>query len=155
MKNGTLYILLLLLTLTIQNSFAQNSIFAGKITDENNRPIAGARIKVSQTGNAIDEIMSDGKGLYYSQLLPQGNYNIDVRANGKYLKARKVYLDCRDDIKWFYNLKMAENELEVTITRRDPFIAATIEDIETNQRNEDFGVGKAFYQPKPANVRGK
>ncbi len=130
MKKPVSYIFLFLLLLAGNFSIAQNSIFAGKIVDEYNKPVPGARIKVSQAGNLLDEVLADKDGLYYTKLLPQGNYNIDIRANGKFIKAGKVHLKVTDNIKWYYNLRMTENKVEVIITAHDPFIQTKLSKLE-------------------------
>ncbi len=145
MKNRRLYLFVLLLLFAGNISSAQNSIFEGKITDENNKPIPGARIKILHTGDEVDEVQSDKDGLYYTQLLPWGHYNINVRANGKYLKGRKVYLQELDDVKHYYNLKMAGDKVEITVTETSPFTAAAFDKLENRKDNYmDFGNGRTF-----------
>ncbi len=119
--------MILFLTLDGTVSFAQNSIFAGKVLDEKNKPVSGARIKLSRGGNAIDELMTDEEGLYYSQMLSRGNYNLDVVANGKYLRSKKIYLKAHSDETLYYNLRMHDDKLEIEETSRDPFLAVKLE----------------------------
>lgn len=50
-------------------SFAQNTILAGKVVDENNKPLPGAIIAVSGKHEKTQAV-SDADGLYYTKLLP-------------------------------------------------------------------------------------
>jgi hypothetical protein len=81
-------------------SFAQERLLMGKMVDENNKPIAGAIIKVGKGSGAV-ETRSDIDGLYYTTLLPSGTYHIAVECNGKFLKAKKIYFYAEGPKKYY------------------------------------------------------
>src|SRR5205814_2371094 len=119
-------------------SVAQNSILAGKITDENNTPIDGALIQVTH-GKIVSDARSDQDGLYYTQLLPEGAYRVEVRVGDKWYKGRKVYLEEAGYSRKYYDLRIAEGRIAISINDGDPFLTTHIRKIETEQIRVDFG----------------
>ncbi|MBP7376027.1 MAG: TonB-dependent receptor, partial [Pyrinomonadaceae bacterium] len=56
---------------------------SGTVTDPNGAVIAGAAVKVTNTGtNTSRETTTNGDGSWSVSLLPPGNYSVDVKANG-------------------------------------------------------------------------
>jgi hypothetical protein len=131
-----LSLLLILLISAGNTSFARQSLLMGKIVDENNKPIHGAIIKVTKARKTI-EVRSDNDGLYYTQLLATDSYRIGVHANGKYLKAKKIYF-IADEPKKYYILRLKENKLEVEVTDKNVFMDTQISKIEANQNLHDM-----------------
>lgn len=130
--------LLFALLLASKASFAQNSILAGKITDENNRPIAGALIQVTHD-RVVSEARSDGDGLYYTGLMPDGMYRVDVHVDGKWYKGRKVYLEQPVSYRHkYYDLRIVNERLAITVDDGDPFLASQLRRIETEQKDIDI-----------------
>ena len=115
-------LIIFLFVQTGQISFAQNSIFMGKVVDESNKPVPGARIKVSKTGTIVAEVEADNDGLYYTQLLPSGYYVVDIIVHDKRVKARKVFLKEQDQVRWYYNFKLSGEKAELILTAHDPFM---------------------------------
>lgn len=142
MKRFSSQLLLLFLAGTCAPAMAQEAMFAGKVTDIRNEPIPGARIKVSHYGKLDDEVQADKNGLYNTQKLPACNYNIDVVANDKHIRGRRVSLDVGAGTKLFYNLKVADNKLEVEKTVHDPYMETTFRKIAEEQKNVDFGMAR-------------
>ena len=117
----------------------QEAIFAGRVVDEYENPVAGARVKVSYSWNYLDEVQTDNDGLYYTKLLPGCvYYHVDVVARGKRAKAGKVYLKAADNTKWYYNLKVIEDKAYVLVTEHSPFMATEFSRVEREQRNIDL-----------------
>jgi hypothetical protein len=143
-------LIILQLALLSVNSFAQNSIFAGKVTGEDNKPVPGTRIMVSLHGSIADEVVADKDGLYYTRLLAAGNYSLDVIAYGKHLKASACLK--AGDTKQYYNLEIGKDDLRVIVTAHDPFIQAQLGKIEVAQEKVDFGTQKIFIV-KPDTAR--
>jgi hypothetical protein len=122
MKILASYLFIFLFVFAGQISFAQNSIFMGKIVDENNKPVPGAKVQVSKAGYIIAEVSADNDGLYYTQLLPSGYYKVDIIADDKLVKAKRVFLKEQDKIRWYYNMKLAGDKAEVIVTADNPFM---------------------------------
>jgi Carboxypeptidase regulatory-like domain len=72
----------LLAILLVQPVWGQRSILAGKMVDENDRPIPGVTISVGRAGHAV-QTTSDSDGLFYTRLLPVGNYHITIHTADK------------------------------------------------------------------------
>lgn len=144
--------LLFVLLFASKLSVAQNSILAGKITDENNAPIPGALIQVTQ-GKIVSDARSDGDGLYYTQLLPDGNYRVDVSIDGKWYKGRKVYLEAPVHGRRYYDLHLTSGRLVISVDDGDPFLATHIRKVEAEQPGVDFGPGRVgvFELADPVN----
>ena len=104
------------------DSYAQNSIFAGKIVDENERAVAGAVVKV--TGNGMTtETRSTVLGLFYTKMIPDGKYKVEVKRNGKYLKGKKIVINevAPGKEKTYYILKLSKKKMKVSETQTDVF----------------------------------
>jgi hypothetical protein len=146
----TLYCLFFV-ALLANSSFAQNSILAGKIVDENGKPIAGAQIRVR---NAHDKAnaRSNGDGLFYTRLLPSANYQLSVVAGGKNLGYKKLYLPPQDKKKVYYTLKVTGDKMLVTVDTQDPFMKTKLTSIEEDNDNIIDGLG---MRPIQANDTGK
>ena len=126
---------MLLLLFACNVALAQKQMFAGKVTDENGMAIPGARIKINKGFDLKCETQADKDGLYYSKLLPQGGYNIELIANGKYMKARRVLLHTSGNDKWYYNLHAGAKKLTVDRVKQDPFMKTKLSQIETSGKN--------------------
>jgi hypothetical protein len=137
-------LIIFLLVLSAQLSFAQNSIFMGKIIDESSKAVPGARIKVSKAGTIVAEVEADNDGLYYTQLLPSGYYVVDIIVHDKRVKAHKVFLKEQDRVKWFYNFKLMGEKAELILTANDPFMQHKLGKIEEEPTLFDFG-GKRMF----------
>ncbi len=86
MKNLTLWVFAFIIFAAISHSaYAQNSILAGKITDEYNQPVCGASIKVIKDRKQI-ETRSDKDGLYYTPLLSSGYYYVGIYTKQRHYK---------------------------------------------------------------------
>jgi hypothetical protein len=125
MKKSMFFVLSFLFAANI--SVAQNSILAGKIVDENNKPVGGAMVQMQQ--EKTDEIyktVSDGDGLYYSPLVPIGIYKVSVLEREKWYKAKKITLDETDRLTKFYQLRLKGDDAVVTMLDHDPFMRAAL-----------------------------
>jgi len=124
--------------------FAQKSIIAGKVMDEHQQAIPGARIRIMQSTNFVTEVQADKDGLYYTQLLPQGGYNFIVQADSKIAKVARVYVKTSDHVKRYYNLMMKGEKLGVEVTERDPFMDTKLSNVAKDDRNRfDFPGGSS------------
>src|ERR1043166_284681 len=103
---------LLALLLMFGSAIAQKSIMAGRIVDENDKPILDAEIRVSR-GREVMVAHSDIDGLFYTRLLPVGNYHVDVILGKQFLKTKMVYLGDNTRRKSFYYLKIADGKLKI------------------------------------------
>lgn len=135
MKAKSLLMIPALLMFAITTVFAQKSIIAGKVLDEHQQAIPGARIRVMQSTNFVTEVQADKDGLYYTQLLPQGGYNFIVQADSKIAKVNRVYVKTSDHVKRYYNLTVKGEKLAVEVTERDPFMDTKLSNIAKDDRN--------------------
>jgi len=110
------------LMLTGNISYAQNSILAGKIVDENNKPLPGAVIRLSKQNQLVQEIRADGDGLYYSKLLDEGSYHVDIYTDGKYLKAKKLFIGTTSESKKYYIIKVSQDKVVIDKVDEDPSV---------------------------------
>ncbi len=131
------------LLFTVSASFAQNSIMAGRIVDDNNAPINGAEIRVSRGGQVM-AAHSDEDGLFYTQLLPVGNYHMDVIIGKTFLKTKMVYLGDNTKKRSYYYLKVTDNKLRITVDGQDPFLKSKLSKIEKDDYNIIDGI-ETFY----------
>jgi hypothetical protein len=143
MEKFGLYILLFIL-FAANNSFAQNTLLAGKIVDENNKPVADAAIEVV-AGKKTMKTTADKDGLYYTQLLPAGRYQVRIYANGQNYKTNEIRVAVPGKAERFYNFKLTGNKAIPDIDERDPFMAVAFNKIEAN---------KGFYDDILPPVRG-
>jgi hypothetical protein len=125
MKKSIFFILPLLFAANI--SLAQNSILAGKIVDENNKPVGGAlvQIRLDKTGEEF-KMVSDNDGLYYSPLVPKGTYKASILENEKRYKAKDLYLEETDRLTKYYQIRLSGKNAEVSILEHNPFMQAAL-----------------------------
>lgn len=124
------FFILLVLLLGSLTTFGQDAIFAGQIVDEHDKAIQDATIRISKTGELIQEVTSDRDGLFYSRLLPVGNYRMDVIVGEQFRKAKRVYLaDCSRK-RSYYHLKVLGDKLRIVVDGQDPLIRARVSRIE-------------------------
>ncbi|MCW3121175.1 MAG: Carboxypeptidase regulatory-like domain [Flavipsychrobacter sp.] len=126
--------ILVLLIATGDIAFGQKQMFAGKVTDEHGMPVPGARIKINKGYDLKYETQADKDGLYYTQLLPQDSYNMEVIANGRYMRARRIPLHANGHEKWFYNLKIGAKKVTVERTDKDPFMGTKLSSIANDDK---------------------
>ena len=120
MKNCTLLFTIVALMFIGNISYAQNSILAGKIVDENNKPLPGAVIRLSKQNQLVQEIRADADGLYYSKLLDEGSYHVDIYSDGKYLKAKKLFIGTTSGNKKYYIIKVSQDKVVIDKVDEDP-----------------------------------
>jgi hypothetical protein len=150
----TLYCLFFV-ALIANSSFAQNSILAGKIVDENGKPIAGAQIRVRNSHDKTNA-RSNEDGLFYTRLLPSANYQLNVVAGGKNLGSKKLYLPPQDKKKVYYTLKVTGDKMLVTVDKQNPFIKAELHKADEGPEMEDatFIIRIDSATGKPTSVIG-
>jgi Carboxypeptidase regulatory-like domain len=153
MKTFSLFLFSVLL-LCSTSGFAQNSIIAGKITDDKDEPVTGAIVKVSKGGVAI-EVRTDGDGLFYTRLLTPDNYHIDIRTNQKTYKT-KVKVKPQDKKRMYYYFKLMGDRVYVTTDGRDPFMKAKLSKL----LNDDplrsiFYEGRTYFSLRVDSISGK
>jgi hypothetical protein len=136
-----------LLLLSSSVSFAQNTILAGKITGSNGKPLVGATIRVmGENEQAVAK--SNENGLYYSKLLPEGDYNVAAVVNRKVVKAGSpVHLENTGRTRMYYLLQVKQNNLVITTTDKDLFAEAHLAKVKEEQKHLDVPVGKVQFQP--------
>ncbi len=78
------------LLLTVSWVAAQTGSLKGKITDENNNPVAFANVVISQTSAAV---VTDSNGDYYFPSIAYGNYNLKISMVGFIAKSYSVSID--------------------------------------------------------------
>jgi len=111
-------------------SVAQNSILAGKITDENNNPVANAIINLRDSHNHFISAKTDSDGLYYtSKTLAKGSYSIAITKDDK-TGAGRVAITTDIKNKKFYNFRLSGSKVTTEVTAKDPFMAAKLASIE-------------------------
>lgn len=153
MKYPAICTLFLAMLATANISVAQNSILAGKIDDENKKPIAGATITVTKDGNQVAEMKSDGNGLYSSQLLDAGEYKVSIVANDKKRKTKTITLVPLERVKYYHNFTLNGKKVDESISDKDPFITVKMDSTRQYQRGMDLPVnsrGGFFHTPPPA-----
>lgn len=139
--------------LTGNISFAQNSILAGKIVNENNEPMAGAEIKLSRVHEEALELKADEDGLYCSNLVEQGAYKLAVYKEGKYLNAGKIVLNEKSGSQLFYIVKVSDRKVTIDEINEDPSIKVKLAKIRDGRHNEMMG--DQFFLIKIDSATGK
>ena len=119
--------------------YAQNSILAGKIVDEDNNPVAGAIIKISSKAVSPVEARSDSDGIYCSKAVAVGHYHMAVFVNGQCRGLKKITLDESSGAKKFYLIRMSGGNIEVSPEAEDPAMAVKLNKMNSNH-DEDGGV---------------
>ena len=120
----------------------QNSILAGKITDEHNNPVPYAIIKLQDVHKQIITAKADNNGLYYTRQLPSGDYSITIIPDGKKSVANKITITPLQHEKQFYNFCLKDKKAIETITTKDPFISVMLAQKENEDPREDVLFGK-------------
>ena len=105
---------------------AQNSIFAGKIVDQNNRPVPGAVIKVSRPEMPPIEAVSDSDGLYCTRQIADGNYYLDVFTDGKYRGENELSIDTSIGSRKFFLIKVHSRKFAVNAVDKDTAMEAKL-----------------------------
>ncbi len=121
MKKSFLLILAIIcLSSTIDAQTRYRAAISGQIVDAQNNPIPGAKIRISNNW-MVEEIMSDHEGQFFSHLLDEGGYWVDVLTDGKCKKSRRIIISPTDRVKWYYNFRVYENAASVHHEDRDPY----------------------------------
>ena len=115
-------------------SHAQNSIFAGKIVDINNKPVPGAVIKVSRPGMPPMEAVSDSDGLYCTRQIADGSYYLDVFTDGKYRGENELSIDTSIGSKKFFLIKVHSRKFAATAVDRDTVMETKLRTVEKERR---------------------
>ncbi len=113
------YLLLIVLFFFAHVCCAQNSIFAGKIVDQNNKPVPGAVIKVSRPEMPPIEAVSDSDGLYCTRQIADGSYYLDVFTDGKYRGENELSIDTSMGVKKFFLIKVHSRKFAVSAVDKD------------------------------------
>jgi hypothetical protein len=137
MKNLFFYCCLLVSITGVHFSFAQNSILAGKIVDENNQPLAGAVITATSKAVAA-RATADADGLFYTKLIPPGSYNLAVNVHNRKLRAGKIDIASNAKEHQYYLLTVSGKKIAAKSDTRDPFIAVKVSKIEANKNPEMY-----------------
>ncbi len=159
MKNRLLLLSFAMLLLS-GNSYAQNSILAGIITNESGKAIPGATIVLSMPGMQSVEIQSDKDGLYSSQLLPIGQYNVAISVKGRKMPANNLVLDAASGSKKFYTMKVNEGKVSMITVNNDPAVLVKLRRIEKDDHNTiDAPMSTSFTpdggSPQRIHIRAK
>ena len=136
MKNRALFFMVLAISVSSNISFAQNSILAGKIVEENNKPIPGAEIKLIKEHSELLNLKADADGLYCSKLMEQGTYRLAIYTDGKYLNSAKIVLDENSGSKFFYIVRVSGKKVRVEKTEEDPSIKVKLAKIRDGKHND-------------------
>ena len=137
MRKCALFFTIILSMLTGNISYAQNSILAGKIVDENNKPISGVVIAVSKQDHLLQELKSDADGLYCSKLLDAGTYDLSITLTGNRLFTKEITLDAASGSKKYYIIKISGNKIVIDKTDEDPALKVKLSKIKNRgYRNE-------------------
>ena len=129
LKNTLLLLTLPFFVLVSSTSIAQNNILAGKITDENNIPMPNAIIQLQNDNKQIVVAKTNDKGLYYTQQLSPGEYNVTILSNGKENIGEKINIMPEEKGKRYYNFILKSHKIGVGITTKDPFIKENLAEI--------------------------
>lgn len=122
MKFFTISGLLALLLLQVPDVFAQQSMMSGIVLDEQNKLVPGAVIKITRRKDGI-EVRVGEDGMYYSPLLDQGYYLIDIYVNNKYYTAKKVQLTSTINKTIYYNYRLKADGIAILYTDEfDPLL---------------------------------
>ena len=142
MRKPVAYVLFVTSLVTGVISFAQNSVLAGKIVDENGKPVSGAIIKMTGDGVVLGEAKSDSDGLYCSRLLPCGRLPVSVFLNGKMAGKKWVVLNEKTGSKEFFIIKVMPKKIIINKVDNDPALAVKLSRIEEQQKMMDYPAGK-------------
>jgi len=159
MKNCALFFVIIAICLSGNISLAQNSILAGKIVDENNKPIPGAIIKICNGDGLVQELKADADGLYTSKLLKTGAYKLAVDAGKKHRELDNFSLDPKAGSERYYIIKVAGGKLSAEMVPEDPSIKVKLAKIREDKYNEVPGDHVFFMKVdsvtgKPTSVQG-
>ena len=84
------------------------------------------------------ETTADKDGLYYTKLLPAGNYKVRIYSNSHCYRANEINVPGADKTKRFYNFKLTGSKAILNIDEPDPFMAVAFHKIEANEPQYDF-----------------
>lgn len=150
MKTG-----IFILCLVAGNSlFAQNTIFAGKITDSKGKAIEGAHIYIGGGGGDVKaDAKSDVHGLFHTRDVPAGNYHIIVDVNGKTRGDGGVNIVNIRGEKRYYLLWLNEKGMSITTTDKNLFMEAKLDSIRKSPHNIDVPPAKQQYNTPTKDAR--
>ena len=121
MKKSFLLILAFICLLSLADAQARyRASISGQIVDAQNAPVPGAKIRISNNWT-VEELMSDHEGQFYSHLLDEGGYWVDILTNGKIIKSRRIIISPTDRVRRYYNFRVYENAASVHHEDRDPY----------------------------------
>ena len=152
MKKTAFYIFLIVPFFFANVSHAQNSMFAGKIVDQNNRPVKGAIIKVSRPDMPPIEAVSDSDGWYRTREVALGDYYLDVFTDGKYRGENQLLIDTASGSRKIFVIKVHSRNFAVTSVEKDPEADVKLRTLPANDHvaalESDSGTGTYMFMLK-------
>lgn len=133
--------------------FAQNTIFAGKITDSKGKPVQDAKIYVGGAdGDTKADANSDVHGLFRTRDVPAQEYHIIVDVNGKRRGDSRVNIVNVRGEKRYYLIQLGEKGMTITSTDKNLFMEAKLDSIRKSSQNIEVPPTKQQYNTPTKNT---
>ncbi len=101
---STRWAMALLLTAISYKAPAQNCMVSGIVLTETNKIIHSATLKFTHKKEST-EVRIGEDGMYYSPLLPEGSYLVDIYVGGTLYRAERLHLHCTSKTT-YYNYRL-------------------------------------------------
>ncbi len=134
MKKITLCFLFFALIYSANTAFAQERLMEGKVVDSLSKPVWGAIVRISKQGKLVTAVHSGNDGVFRSELIDEGQYDIEVIIEGKTVSARKLFFNAEAAIKRYYILKVLNDRVEVSKVGEKKFTEMDIRERRDVQR---------------------
>ncbi len=141
-------ILIALLSLFALHADAKVYPLMGVIVDAKGKEVSPLSVVIKGSKGVSSAFLKKG-GLYYSDTLPEGAYQVTVNFAATSYTA-KVVLRAPDAGKKpvFYNFKVAGKQLVAFQGNEDPFATAALNEVKENSFNIDGGPGLFYDAPQ-------
>jgi hypothetical protein len=122
MRQFSLFCILFFSLFHSYNSLGQLTSFTGKLVDEHNEPVPGSLIKIYKGGKFI-ELTADKEGIFSTSNILAGDYFFDINANGRILRAKKIFIQPAGVRGLYYNFKLFPKGVVISHMANKRFIA--------------------------------
>jgi hypothetical protein len=115
-------VLFLICVLFVGQSFAQMTSFMGKIYDEHNNVVPGATFKFYKSGKTT-KLVADKDGVISTDQILAGDYYMDINANGRLIRMKKIFIQQEGALKLYYNFKLFSKGVVISLMHQNKPVA--------------------------------
>lgn len=100
----------------MQAAQGQQTYFIGKLVNERDEPVGGAKVRMYKAGNIV-ELTTNSEGFFTTNKLPPENYFVDFNTGKRIVRSVRVLLQLGGNRNTYYNFKLYAKGATVSLMR--------------------------------------